>query len=203
MNLTNLLNQPLSQWISRSGLSLTAAALLAGCANSHPHMTLDTVGPAPVSATSTSGHGRLVVYSDPQTVYDSDALVNGSSDDWSPSSYTWEYSGYKILAPDGSLFKHVENNVGSSVLQPRQIELPAGKYSVIAASHGYGCVAVPVVINGNQVTVVHLDSDGFIPNDYGFNSTNSVHLPDGRIVGWRANADDKHGATTITLNLGK
>lgn len=187
---TELAKQPAAVHAFRACFVAAIAALLSGCAGSHPRMTLDAVGPAPASvANSTATNGSLVVFSETETAYDSDSLASSSSEDWTPSSYTWEYSSYKILYPDGRLLGYVRNNAGSSPLHPEQIQLPAGNYRVVASSYGYGRVAVPVVVAPNQLTVLHLDGDGFWPNESGFNATNSVHLPDGRIVGWRADTE--------------
>lgn len=168
---------------------LAAATLLSGCAGT-PRMTLDTVGPAPTQATAImAAKGSLVVFSDTETVYDSDLPARRSFEHWTPSSYTWQYSGYKIFSADGKFIKFVKNNSETTLLHPQQVDLPAGKYCVAADSQGYGRIAVPVVISASKVTVVHLDATGFQPGEYGLDQTNTVQLPDGRIVGWRASTD--------------
>jgi hypothetical protein len=42
------------------------------------------------------------------------------------------------------------------------------------------------VITPRQYTVVHLEGDGFWPDESVFNKTNAVRLPDGVIIGWKA-----------------
>jgi len=64
--------------------------------------------------------------------------------------------------------------------------LPAGTYRVVARANGYGIVTVPVVIEKNQVTTVHLEGGGSWENEVARSQSDAVRLPDGRIVGWRA-----------------
>jgi hypothetical protein len=155
-----------------------------GCANFQKDLVLDPVGPPPahpIAAVSTNG--SLVVYSAGAAVPDLSAEISGNPSD------DWEYSGYRILSPDGKLFKFVPNNAGTVQLHPQKIELPAGRYVVVARANGYGRVSVPVLIAGNRITTLHLDAGGFSPVEPGFNQTNTVHLPDGSVVGWRAFAE--------------
>lgn len=164
-----------------------AGAAVSGCASNHQKLVLDPVGPAPSSEAGIgAANGSLMVFTDYQVTSDFDSLHAASSaEGLDYTGYTWEYSGYKILSPAGTLVKRVPNNVGSGVLHPQQVELPAGKYLVHADAHGYGQVTVPVIIASDRVTVLHLDGEGFWPHEAGFNQTNATRLPDGKIVGWR------------------
>lgn len=156
----------------------TAGALLTGCATGNGP-ALDTVGPSlpqPVSATSTDG--ILVVYS----AYEADADFNSRNPDLP------EYSDYRILTTDGKLLQRVRNNSGSILQDPVSVELPPGKYQVIARANGFGNVTVPVMIEAQQGTVLHLEGGGFWSGESAFNQTNVVFLPDGQIIGWKAAA---------------
>ncbi len=160
---------------------IMAVAFLSGCATGKNGPELETVGPSPdqpLAADSTNG--TLVVYS----AYDVNADF-ASRDRRSPI-----YSDYKIFAADGSLLKKVHNNSGTILQNPVAVELSPGDYRVEAHANGYaGYVAVPVEIASGQITVLHLEGDGFWPNPAVFNQTNAVRLPDGVIVGWKAPAD--------------
>ena len=77
-----------------------------------------------------------------------------------------------------------------TILQdPAPVELPAGKYRVVANANGYGQVTIPVIIEAQQTTVLHLEGGGSWLNEAEFNQTNAVRLPDGQIVGWRTAAE--------------
>ena len=156
-----------------------------GCASSQKEMVLDPVGPSPIPSIRTaSTNGLLVVYSASEAVPDLSAEVSGN-----PSDH-WVYSDYRILSADDKPFKFVRNNGGAILLHPKQIELPAGRYVVVAKANDFGRVIVPIVIASNRITTLHLDDDdGFRPGASGSERMNTVHLPNGNIVGWRALAE--------------
>ena len=165
---------------SRTGPLLAVILLFSGCA-SQPPVALAPVGPAPLASANTdSGHGSLVVFSPLEAIDNLNAEISGQPSD------DWEYSNYTILLPDGKRLKWVSNNAGTVQLHPQTIELPSGEYIVVAKADGGIRVTVPVVIASHQTTVLHLDGTDFQPVDGGLNQTNLVHLPNGRIVGWRA-----------------
>jgi hypothetical protein len=157
---------------------IMAVALLSGCATRKNEPVLDTVGPAsdqPLAANSTNG--TLVVYS----AYDVNADFAGR-DRRSPV-----YSDYKIFTTDGQMLQKVHNNTGTILQDPVAVELSPGKYHVVAHANGYvRYVAVQVVIASRKATILHLEGDGFWPDQAAFNQTNAVRLPDGRIIGWKA-----------------
>ncbi len=68
---------------------------------------------------------------------------------------------------------------------PALVFLPAGPYKILARDDDYGRVIVPVFIEPWRTTKVYLESCAVDSSEH-FNPTNSVRLPDGRIVGWRA-----------------
>ncbi len=156
---------------------ISAIAVLSGCATGKNGLALDPVGPSPDQpATVNSTNGTLLVYS----AYDVNADFAGR-DRRSP-----EYSDYKILTIDGNLLQKVHNNSGTILQEAVPVELSPGKYHVMAHSNGYGYLVVPVVIAAGQTTTLHLEGDGFWPNESAFNQTNAVRLPDGVVIGWKA-----------------
>jgi len=163
-------------------LVLLTTALLSGCATgSGPNgLVLDPVGPAmlpPAQMTSSvSPTGTLVVYS----AYRRNADFN-ARDCNRP-----EYSDYEIFSNAGVFQQRIHNNSGTILQDVVPVTLPAGKYKVKARANGYGIVTIPVVIEARQNTVLHLEGGGFWPNESVFNQTNAVRLPDGLVIGWKA-----------------
>jgi hypothetical protein len=91
--------------------------------------------------------GYLLVYSATDEVSDGDLAFN-------------PHSSYLIYAPDGKLFKSVENHMSRSDEMPDIVRLPAGSYIVEARSANNGYVRVRVVIKPRRQTVLDLDSTG-------------------------------------------
>lgn len=170
-----------------SGLLLLAGILAAGCAGPSARLSLAPVGPPPGGqAPAPATGGSLVVYSACESIPNLSLEVSGSESDVETCSDNQEYSAYEILSADGKHLRKVQNNAGTVLLHPQQVALPAGKYTVSARSFHYGRVAVPVVIAAGQTTVLHLEGESFWPAESGFNQTNTVRLPDGQVIGWRA-----------------
>ena len=153
------------------------AVWLSGCASDRDRLVLDPVGPgSPQRLPASSSAGTLIVYS----AYDTGANWNGRDPDLP------KHSDYKIFSRDGNLLRAVHNDADAILLAPAPVKLPAGKYRVVANANGYGRVTVPLVIQAHQVTVLHLEGGGVWSGEANFNQTNTVRLPDGQIVGWRA-----------------
>jgi len=91
--------------------------------------------------------GYLMVYSATDEVSDGELPFN-------------PHSSYLIYAPDGKLFKSVENHMSRSDEIPDIVRLPAGSYIVEARSANNGYVRVRVVIKPRRQTVLDLDSTG-------------------------------------------
>ena len=89
----------------------------------------------------------------------------------------------------GKFLQAVHNDSGTMLQEAVPVELPPGKYRVVASANGYGHVTIPVVIKAGQTTMLHLEGGGSWPNESAFNQTNAVRLPDGQIIGWRAGAN--------------
>ncbi len=99
-----------------------------------------------------------------------------------------KYSGYKIYSPDGKLLRVVQNDRGRVVPSPELVQLPPGTYRVVARARGFGHVTVPIIIKGDEMTVIHLEGDDLWPNKGVFTRANAVFLPDGQVVGWKGAA---------------
>lgn len=96
------------------------------------------------------------------------------------------HTGYLIRNTNGSAFRWVENALYPRDEIPALVALPAGSYQIQAQDEQYGRVNVPVRIEPWRTTAVYLDGRSR-PSFDTLNRTNSVRLPDGRMVGWRAN----------------
>lgn len=154
---------------------IAAGILLTGCASGRRGLTVGAVGPVPARLAAVDpSNGTLVVY----TAYEVNADFN-TRDPYRP-----EYSDYEIYAA-GKLLRHVHNDSGTLLQDPALVELPAGKYRVVALANGYGKVTVPVIIWARRCTVVHLEGDASWPDPRVFSQTNVVRLPDGQVVGRR------------------
>ncbi len=91
--------------------------------------------------------GYLMVYSATDEVSDGELPFN-------------PHSSYLIHAPDGKLFKSVENHMSRSDEIPDIVRLPPGFYIVEARSANNGYVRVRVVIKPRRQTILDLDSTG-------------------------------------------
>jgi hypothetical protein len=161
---------------------LVAASLLAGCV-SQPHgLVLDPIGPPNPQLAGAGSRGTLVVFSafDPHG-------------DFNDLPYLRHYTDYRIVSADGTLQQSIHNSNGPSLDGPKSVELPVGIYRVEAHANGYGLVTVPVVIQANQTTTVHLEGSASWPNNRALLGSNPVRLPDGEIAGWRASPDRSSG----------
>jgi hypothetical protein len=150
---------------------IVAAAALAGCASAPP-LALERVGPAPFLAQSTPLQGQLLVrpaWLPLTTLDDPDMSI---------------HTDYRILAEDGSLYRTVRCWAPDADRDPAPVQLPAGQYTVQARAAGVGQVAVPVVIEPAQTTILCLN--GRADAGFGESSAGLVTLPNGAIVGWRA-----------------
>lgn len=158
---------------------LSATALLSGCACGQRGLALETVGPPVLPRQESGTKGALMVFS----AYDVIAPGPGDFDD------TKWHSNYKIFSRDGKLLQVVHNHPIPADEEPAKVKLSPGTYHVVASANGYGVVTVPVVIKPNQVTTLHLEGGGSWPQESAFTRANSVRLPNGQIVGYRASGE--------------
>ena len=160
-------------------LILASALSLSGCLTRPNAVLLDTVGPVRPLARMTSpiaATGSLVVYS----AYRRNADFNARDPDRP------EYSDYEICLLDGRRQQWVHNNSGTILQEAVTVSLPIGKYLVKARANGCGIITVPVQIDPQQTTVLHLEGGGFWPDESVLNATNAVRLPGGWVIGWKA-----------------
>ena len=161
-----------------ASLLSTVSALLLGCVSYERGLVLEPVGPATIQSTARSTTGSLVVYS----AFDVHADFTSTDPD------RHRHTDYKIFSTDGSLLQVVHNDTHSLLEGPAEVRLPAGAYRIAARATGFGLVTVPVIIISGRGTTVHLEG-GYRSNKAAFAQTNTVRLPDGQIVGWRAAAE--------------
>ncbi|HYM35009.1 MAG TPA: hypothetical protein VET48_06395 [Steroidobacteraceae bacterium] len=148
--------------------------LVSGCVVALPPISIEPVGPQPASLkTIRVSVGNLVVYS---------ALEPARSgfDDAEPRR-----SDYEIFAADGMLLKRV-SNIAAAGEVPAIVPLAPGRYTVNAKANGLRKVTVPIVIEADKTTFVHLDGSELSGVERS-QTTEVVRLPDGSAVGWRAN----------------
>jgi hypothetical protein len=154
---------------------LAVATLVAGCV-SQPHgLVLDAIGPPSPQLPGSGSNGTLMVFS----AFDAHA-------DFNDLPYLRHYTSYKIISQIGKLTWIIHNDNGTLLGGPQKVELPVGAYCVIARANGYGVVTAPVIIQANQVTMVHLEGSPAWRNGSQLSQSNPVRLPDGEIAGWRA-----------------
>lgn len=155
--------------------------LLASCA-SRP-ITLAPVGPSPLAVRSSSiGTGHLQVFSG--LAEESDDQNQGSED---PVWY--QHTDYKVYDAKGKPVEQVDNTVGHYSTSPRLVSLRPGHYTVRAQSTEGLLVSIPVVIERDRTTKVHLDGNWKLPADTP--KTEIVSAPGGYPVGWRADLPTK------------
>jgi hypothetical protein len=149
-----------------------AALLLAGCSLNKSMLVLDPVGPPPAAVGQTNLPGTLIVYS-------------AFSPHGSPGIDRPVYTSYQLLQ-EGQPPRRMKNDPMNALGGPLPATLQPGTYTVVAKANGFGKVKVPVTIRGGQTTVVHLEQGGSWPNREEIIKTGASCLPDGRVVGWRA-----------------
>jgi hypothetical protein len=143
-------------------------------------LKLDSVGPQTRLPVASQNEGALVVYS---------AFETGQTDTDPPDGLR-QHSSYRVFADDGLMLQTVINRLGGWGEDPTSVPLAPGRYRIEALANGYGLVSVPVVIAAGQVTTIHLEGSASWPNPGAFNAANSVRLPDGEVVGWKAIAQN-------------
>jgi hypothetical protein len=172
-NQNNIMKSINTTVASLATLAITSILLISGCATNQPQLVLAPVGPPPGMSSSGNSQGSLVVFS----AFDSTGIHGMDRQ---------AHTSYKILSEDGKLLQKVRNDPGNLIGGPTSVQLAAGSYRVVAHANGYGLVTVPVVVQGGKETIIHLEGGGSWPNREEMIQANAVRLPDGRVVGWRA-----------------
>jgi hypothetical protein len=156
---------------------LSVIPLLASCAQP---ITVAPVGPSPFAGRSSSfGTGYLQVFS--RLAEQSDDQNQGGSGG-NPSWH--QHTDYNVYDAKGKLVKHVGNTVGHYSTSPRLVCLRPGSYTLRAQAKEWLSVKVPVVIEPDRTTKVHLDDNWGPP--IGTPKTEVVTTPGGYPVGWSA-----------------
>ena len=157
---------------------LSVAAVSCGCTSAPAAVALDPIGPPILSDHPADIHGALLVFS---------AFATGIRDPFLPDDIN-QHSDYEIRTADGTLLEKVHNLSGPFGQDPLRVELPPGRYQLVARSNGSGLVTVPVEIVAQEVTALHLDGMAFNPGQPMASEASLVRLPNGQVVGWRADA---------------
>src|SRR6266513_440013 len=132
---------PLLRYVNTRSLAVAMFVALALLGTTRGNETGKTA-PAQAQAAQSS-QGLLEVYSATDEFNDGGSLY-------------YPHSSYAIYAPDGKLFKNVENHISRSDELPETVSLPVGSYTVIARSERDGYVNVLVMIRNGLRTIVDL-----------------------------------------------
>ena len=143
---------------------------LAGCARER--VMLEAVGPASPGTRVGDGPGRLVVFTAQEQTASGEVTYQN-------------YTGYRVLTPEGKQVQYVRNQSGGRDGQPDFVSLPAGSYVVLATAERLGAVSVPVVVQALKTTEVHL-RPGWKPDLADQAKSALIRFPNGQPVGWRA-----------------
>ncbi len=157
-----------------TALTLCLPGLFISCASDQHELAVpDTVGPGADLGGLAGGHGYLQVWSATKPV----RLKSGATG--------CTHTSYEIEAPDGRRVQWVMNRIDDMDETPELVELPAGRYQVVAQTAHYGRLCIPVAIEPHVTTKIHLEGPGswqpqMPPKDDG----DLVRLPDGEAIGW-------------------
>lgn len=164
--------------MNRKAVIVTGAIiipLLTGCSSAP--IVLSSVGPAPSGNASYSGQGYLRVFTAVDTC------------EMGENTYYYPHTGYSIYTTSGKLWKYIPNHIANVDETAAWVVIPAGKYLIKADANFdvWGAVAypvtVPVVVQADRTTEVHLDAVWKVPANVPANEF--VYLPGGKPVGWR------------------
>src|SRR5690242_13252957 len=150
-----------------------ALPLLASCVSSGKPLVVGPVGPETSKQIEAAPTGYLKVYSATEDHNDGDV-------------HYFPHTNYSVYSEDGKLVKRVINAIGVHDEDPSLSQFPAGTYTVLAESEYYGVAKVKVVIEPGKLTTVNLDYNKQPPSGPVKRKHDLVRLPNGSIVGWRA-----------------
>ncbi len=163
--------------IHRPVLILCLVSLLTGCLGSERFVVTEPIGPRVPTTIKISGRGYLLVYS----AWDGfDALDSDHE----------KHSAYAVYSEQGTLVSRVRNRTGSFEGDPTVVSLPVGTYKVEARATNFGLVSLRVVLRENETTVVYLDGTTKPPGAEMPNK-DLIKLPNGQILGWKAQAGSR------------
>jgi len=118
---------------------------LGGCAFNERLTVLSPVGPNGRASAGDNAPGHLIVYNASHEVFNRDGDMAYPHDD------------YKIYNDRRACIRRVRNRSGYEGEIPLRVDLPAGRYTVIAQSETQGAVAAPVIIESSLTTMVNLE----------------------------------------------
>lgn len=150
---------------------LTAMLAATGCSTAHHLAVTQPVGPGKLAAMQT---GTLQVYTATEEHADGD------------NSYSYPHTRYLVYDGHGQEVESVRNHLGIMDETPSLTYLAPGSYVVVAKAEGYGRVRIPVVVEANRTTVVHLERGWKAPENA--QASDLVQMPDGKPIGWRSEA---------------
>ena len=159
--------------------------VLVSCATSRDPLTLGPVGPETSKRVEAVPTGYLKVYSATEDHDDGDL-------------HYFPHTSYTVYSEDGKIVKKVANAIGVHDEDPALSQLPAGTYTVLAESEDYGTVKVKVVIEPGKLTTVNLEYNKQPPSGPSKGNNDLVRLPNGSIVGWRAEGSTQANAVGQT-----
>jgi hypothetical protein len=175
---------------STTFLSLLLLLSTADCASQGAPAVQFPVGPQPIVVSQASVGLQTPLESPPQLTArpTGDLIVYSAT--YAQTLEQGEYpahTNYTIATSDDKVIEHVANATGSFASEPARVSLSSGEYHVRAQYDRGGFVIVPVVIEPGKTTVVDLDGEALpqgrrAPED-------TVRLPDGHVVGWRATTE--------------
>src|ERR1035438_3347163 len=182
-------NNRLATWLIVGTLSL-----MVSCAGSGGPLVLGPVGPETSKYTETTPPtGYLKVYSVTKDYH------NGSAEDLDfRGVHYYPHTNYAVYSEDGKTVKKVRNAIGVHDEDPALVEMPAGTYTVLAESEDYGTVKVKIVIEPGKLTKVNLEYNKQPPSGPSKGNNDLVRLPNGSIVGWRAEGSTQANAVGPT-----
>jgi IS5 family transposase len=170
------MKNPLLVW-----LVVGLVPLLASCASSGGSLVLGPVGPETSKRIELAPTGYLKVYSATEDHNDGDV-------------HYFPHTSYTIYSAEGKIVKKVANAIGIHDEDPALAEIPAGTYTVLAESEYYGMVKVKVVIEPGKLTTVNLRHNEPSQRDPSKRNNDLVRLPNGSVVGWRAEGSPQANA---------
>jgi hypothetical protein len=166
-------------------LVVGALPLLASCANSGNPLVVGPIGPEISKRIEAAPTGYLKVYSATEDHNDGDV-------------HYFPHTNYSVYLEDGKLVKKVINAIGVHDEDPALSQFPASTYTVLAESEDYGTVKVKVVIEPGKLTTVNLEYNKQPPSGPSKGNNDLVRLPNGSIVGWRAEGSTQANAVGPT-----
>jgi hypothetical protein len=150
-----------------------SVAAVNGCAGTPPFVVPTPVGPEIVSAHEAPTTGQLIVYS----------AVRVST--YAQSEYP-VHTPYTIYSLHDELIEQVDNLSGAFNQDPERVGLPGGTYHVRALTGNSGEVVVTVQILPGKTTAIDFVGG---PPTRDIKDDQWVRLPDGRVIGWRADCE--------------